>query len=114
MEIAFLVWTFGKIKDRLTSSVRGKSPRGECRLGDGGGARCRRWSRPRPALVKLRVGEGARPDTASPIKLLHVRVDGRADHQVREHVRTVSVHALIAVGVNADGGRDVLGLDVAR
>src|SRR5919107_2604973 len=32
--------------------------------------------------------------------------------KVREHGRTVNVHALIAVGVNADGGREVLGLDV--
>jgi hypothetical protein len=28
----------------------------------------------------------------------------------REHSRTVNVHALVAVGVNADGGREVLGL----
>jgi putative transposase len=27
--------------------------------------------------------------------------------------RTVNVHALVAVGVNGDGGREVLGLDVA-
>src|SRR3954465_4788527 len=33
--------------------------------------------------------------------------------KVREHGRTVNVHALVAVGVNADGGREVLGLDVA-
>jgi transposase-like protein len=33
--------------------------------------------------------------------------------KVREHGRTVNVHALIAVGVNADGSREVLGLDVA-
>ena len=33
--------------------------------------------------------------------------------KVREVGRTVNVHALIAVGVNADGGREVLGLDVA-
>ncbi len=33
--------------------------------------------------------------------------------KVREHGRTVNVHALIAVGVNADGGREVLGVDVA-
>src|ERR687894_442993 len=32
--------------------------------------------------------------------------------KVREHGRTVNVHALIAVGVNADGGREVLGVDV--
>jgi putative transposase len=33
--------------------------------------------------------------------------------KVREGGRTVNVHALIAVGVNADGHREVLGLDVA-
>ena len=33
--------------------------------------------------------------------------------KVREDGRTVNVHALIAVGVNADGHREVLGLDVA-
>jgi putative transposase len=33
--------------------------------------------------------------------------------KVREHGRTVHVHALVAVGVNADGQREVLGLDVA-
>jgi putative transposase len=32
--------------------------------------------------------------------------------KVREHGRTLNVHALIAVGVNADGGREVLGLDI--
>ena len=32
--------------------------------------------------------------------------------KVREHGRTVNVHALVAVGVNADGAREVLGLDV--
>jgi len=33
--------------------------------------------------------------------------------KVREAGRTVNVHALVAVGVNADGGREVLGVDVA-
>jgi putative transposase len=33
--------------------------------------------------------------------------------KVREGGRTVNVHALVAVGVNADGGREVLGVDVA-
>ena len=33
--------------------------------------------------------------------------------KVREGGRTVNVHALVAVGVNVDGGREVLGLDVA-
>src|ERR687885_210280 len=33
--------------------------------------------------------------------------------KVREGGRTVNVHALIAVGVNADGQREVLGLEVA-
>jgi transposase-like protein len=33
--------------------------------------------------------------------------------KVREAGRTINAHALIAVGVNAYGRRDVLGLDVA-
>jgi putative transposase len=33
--------------------------------------------------------------------------------KVREHGRTVNVHTLVAVGVNADGQREVLGVDVA-
>ena len=33
--------------------------------------------------------------------------------KVREDGRIVNVHALIAVGVNADGHREILGLDVA-
>jgi transposase-like protein len=33
--------------------------------------------------------------------------------KVREGGRTVNVHALVAVGVNGDGGREVLGLDIA-
>jgi putative transposase len=33
--------------------------------------------------------------------------------KVREGGRTVNVHGLVAVGVNADGGREVLGVDVA-
>jgi putative transposase len=33
--------------------------------------------------------------------------------KVREAGRTVNVHALVAVGVNADGQREVLGLEVA-
>jgi putative transposase len=33
--------------------------------------------------------------------------------KAREAGRTVNVHALVAVGVNPDGGREVLGLDVA-
>ncbi|SNY50315.1 Transposase, Mutator family [Paractinoplanes atraurantiacus] len=33
--------------------------------------------------------------------------------KVREHGRIINVHALVAVGVNADGGREVLGLDIS-
>ena len=33
-------------------------------------------------------------------------------HKVREGGRTVNVHALLAVGVNADGYREILGLHV--
>jgi len=40
-------------------------------------------------------------------------VDGRADDKGPRARPHVNVHALIAVGVNADGQREVLGLDVA-
>lgn len=40
-------------------------------------------------------------------------MDGRHDDQGSEGGRAVNVHALVVVGVNADGGREVLGLDVA-
>lgn len=33
--------------------------------------------------------------------------------KVREGGRIINVHALVAVGVNADGHREILGLDVA-
>ncbi|MEU8818236.1 IS256 family transposase, partial [Actinoplanes sp. NPDC048796] len=33
--------------------------------------------------------------------------------KVREHGRIINVHGLVAVGVNADGGREVLGLDIS-
>ena len=33
--------------------------------------------------------------------------------KVRENGRVVNVHALVAVGVNADGTREILGIDVA-
>ena len=33
--------------------------------------------------------------------------------KVCEHGRVVNVHALVATGVNADGHREILGLDVA-
>ena len=33
--------------------------------------------------------------------------------KVREHGRIINVHTLVAVGVNADGGREVLGLDIS-
>jgi transposase-like protein len=38
---------------------------------------------------------------------------GALTQKVREGGRTVNVHALIATGVNADGHREILGLDVA-
>ncbi len=38
---------------------------------------------------------------------------GALTMKVREHGRSVNVHALVAVGVNAGGQREVLGLDVA-
>ncbi len=41
-----------------------------------------------------------------------VRVDALTQ-KVREDVRIINVHALIAVGVNAGGHREILGIDVA-
>lgn len=41
-----------------------------------------------------------------------VRVDALTQ-KVREGGRIINVHALVAVGVNADGHREILGLDVA-
>ncbi|CAL9670643.1 IS256 family transposase IS1164 [Streptomyces sp. enrichment culture] len=51
-----------------------------------------------------------RPLDAGPYSF--VRVDALTQ-KVREGGRIVNVHALIAVGVNADGNREILGIDVA-
>ncbi|MER6692039.1 IS256 family transposase, partial [Streptomyces minutiscleroticus] len=51
-----------------------------------------------------------RPLDAGPYTF--VRVDALTQ-KVREGGRIVHVHALVAVGVNADGHREILGLDVA-
>ncbi len=51
-----------------------------------------------------------RPLDAGPYSF--VRVDALTQ-KVREGGRIVNVHALIAVGVNADGHREILGIDVA-
>ena len=52
----------------------------------------------------------SRPLDAGPYTF--VRIDALT-RKVREGGRTVNVHALIATGVNADGKREILGLDVA-
>jgi putative transposase len=51
-----------------------------------------------------------RPLDAGPYTF--VWVDALTD-KVREEGRVVNVHALIATGVNADGHREILGLEVA-
>lgn len=51
-----------------------------------------------------------RPLDADPYSF--VRADAPTQN-VREGGRIVNVHALIAVGVNADGHREILGLNVA-
>lgn len=51
-----------------------------------------------------------RPLEADPYAF--VRVDALTQ-KVREDGRAINVHALIAVGVNADGRREIFGLDVA-
>ena len=52
----------------------------------------------------------SRPLDAGPYTFLWT---GALTQKVREGGRTVNVHALIATGVNADGKREILGLDVA-
>ncbi|MGC4771223.1 IS256 family transposase [Micromonospora sp. DT44] len=53
------------------------------------------------------------PQPAPGRRPLHVRVMDASTMKVREAGRTVNVHALIVVGVNADGQREVRGVDVA-
>jgi len=52
----------------------------------------------------------SRPLDAGPYAFLWIDA---LTQKVREGGRTVNVHALIATGVNADGKREILGLDVA-
>ena len=52
----------------------------------------------------------SRPLDAGPYAFVWI---GALTQKVREGGRTVNVHALIATGVNADGKREILGLDVA-
>jgi transposase-like protein len=52
----------------------------------------------------------SRPLDAGPYTFLWIDA---LTQKVREGGRTVNVHALIATGVNADGKREILGLDVA-
>jgi transposase-like protein len=52
----------------------------------------------------------SRPLDAGPYTFVQL---GALNWKVREGGRTVNVHALIATGVNADGKREILGLDVA-
>ena len=52
----------------------------------------------------------SRPLDAGPYTFLWIDA---LTQKVREGGRTVNVHALIATGVNADGRREILGLDVA-
>jgi hypothetical protein len=52
----------------------------------------------------------SRPLDAGPYTFMSIDA---LTQKVREGGRTVNVHALIATGVNADGKREILGLDVA-
>ena len=51
-----------------------------------------------------------RPLDAGPYPVLWIDA---LTQKVRENGRVVNVHALVAVGVNGDGGREILGIDVA-
>ena len=62
---------------------------------------------------KTMVGSDSHPCAAGSLAMLAIGVGGLdvARLTVRENGRTVNVHTLIAVAVNADGQREVLGLD---
>ncbi len=72
-------------------------------------------SKSRVSAMSKRLDEQAtafrnRPLDAGPYALVWVDA---LTQKVREDGRTINVHALVAVGVNADGHREILGLDVA-
>ena len=58
---------------------------------------------------------GHRPSATTSVTSLpeHIRLGRRADGEGPRDGRVVNVHALIATGVNTDGHREILGLDVA-
>ena len=61
-------------------------------------------------LDEMVAGFRSRPLDAGPYTFAWIDA---LTQKVREGGRTVNVHALIATGVNADGKREILGLDVA-
>ncbi len=61
-------------------------------------------------LDEMVAGFRSRPLDAGPYAFVWLDALTR---KVREGGRTVNVHALVATGVNADGKREILGLDVA-
>ena len=61
-------------------------------------------------LDEMVAGFRSRPLDAGPYTFVWVDA---LTQKVREGGRTVNVHALIATGVNSDGHREILGLDVA-
>lgn len=65
---------------------------------------------PRPFLGEQVTAFRNRPLDAGPYAFVWVDA---LTQKVREGGRIINVHALIAVGVNADGHREILGLDVA-
>lgn len=70
--------------------------------------RSRRWPGPAPGhrLERSVAGPGRRPLAGSWVDALVIKV--------RANGRTVNVRTLVAVGVNSDGSREVLGLDMSR
>ena len=85
--------------DRLVETLGITSLSKSAGVGDGQGAR-------RRAVEALRT----RPPDAGPYTF--VAADALV-LKVREAGRVVNVHALIAVGVNAEGYREILGIDVS-
>src|ERR1700733_11463594 len=96
-----------------TSDLLGVSPRRVERLAESLGVT--RLSKSQVSMMASELDEmvasfRSRPLDAGPYAFVWIDA---LTQKVREGGRTVNVHALIATGVNADGKREILGLDVA-
>jgi putative transposase len=63
-------------------------------------------------VEKLAASLGVTGLSKSQVSLMAQELDDALTQKVREGGRTVTVHCLVATGVNADGHREILGVDV--